>query len=268
MIATHVSRTAELMAHRPRSLKHEYELYVEREIEDYKESVPRHVLLSIGDEAVASITNQTQLSLTELLLCDEVDRIIRARLRLPSYTTWRRRRLKALKELSRPERWGLLPDGMLAKTVESAKEGHVLVAGAVEEGPALYLAANGCEVTALDSTEDMLERVIHAATAVGLTGLVHGKIADLGSYAPEVPLKAVVCTTGALASLSRPERERAISLLQEATTDGGVHMLETSADDEGLVTREELEASYQGWQIFVEPGFNCAETFLARKSVA
>lgn len=256
------------MAYRPRSLKHEYELYVEREIEDYKESVPRNVLLSIGDEAVASLTGQTQLALTELLLCDEVDRIIRARLRMPTYAAWRKRRLRTLKELSRPERWGLRPDGMLARTVESTREGHVLVAGGGEDGPALYLAANGCEVTALDSTEDVLERVMHAATEVGLTGLVHGMIADLGSYSPEVPLRAVVCTTGALASLSRLERERAISLLQDATTAGGVHMLETCAGGERLVALEELEASYRGWQIFVEPGFRSAETFLAKKGVA
>jgi hypothetical protein len=152
--------------------------------------------------------------------------------------------------------------------VSGTKEGHVLVAGAGEEGPALYLAANGCEVTALDSTEDVLERVIHAATAVGLTGLVHGMIADLGSYAPEVPLKAVVCATGVLASLSQSERERTITLLQNATTAGGVHVLETTAGGERLVTLEELEASYHGWQIFVEPGFNSTETFLAKKCVA
>ena len=101
MVAIYVSRTASPMAYRPRSLKHEYELYVEREIEDYKESVPRNVLLSIGDEAVASLTGQTQLALTELLLCDEVDRIIRARLRTPNYAAWRKRRLRSPKRLPR-----------------------------------------------------------------------------------------------------------------------------------------------------------------------
>ena len=72
------------MAQRPtRSLKHEYELFVEQEIENYKESVPRSVLLSIGDEAVAELSADTQFALTELLLCEEVDRIIVKRLRLP-----------------------------------------------------------------------------------------------------------------------------------------------------------------------------------------
>lgn len=256
------------MAYRPRSLKHEYELYVEREIEYYKESVPRHVLLSIGDEAVATLAGQMQLTLTELLLCDEVDRIIHARLRLPSYATWRKRRLKALKEFSRPERWGLRPDGALARTMSSVSDGHVLVAGADEEGPALYLAANGCEVTALDSTGDVVERVMHAAATVGLTGLVHGLVADLGSYAPEGPLKAVVCATGALATLTPSELERILTQLQNATTAGGVHLLETSAGGEQLVSIDALAARYRGWQISVEPGFNNAETFLARKSVA
>src|SRR5512146_3322639 len=99
------------MAHRPaRSLKHEYELFVEEEIENYKESVPRSVLLSIGDEAVTTLAIQQQLALTELLLCEEVDRIIFRRLRLPSYSTWRRRRVEQIEELRRPERWGLHPD--------------------------------------------------------------------------------------------------------------------------------------------------------------
>src|SRR5256885_15957737 len=83
------------MAHRPRSLQHEYELFVEREIENYKESVPRRVILGIGDEAVKSLEAQQQLALTELLLCEEVDRIIRARLRLATFATWRKRRGEA-----------------------------------------------------------------------------------------------------------------------------------------------------------------------------
>src|SRR5215470_8723294 len=117
--------------HRPtRSLKHEYELFVEQEIENYKESIPRSVLLTIGDDAVASLTSAPQFALTELLLCDEVDRIIFKRLRLPSYTTWRQRRLKLIDELRRPEHWGLRPDDVLVRALLSSSEGRVLVADA------------------------------------------------------------------------------------------------------------------------------------------
>ena len=65
------------MAHQQhRSLKHEYEVYVQREIEDYKDSIPRSAILSIGDEAVATLRAQEQVAFDELVLWDEVDKII------------------------------------------------------------------------------------------------------------------------------------------------------------------------------------------------
>src|ERR1051326_6964389 len=136
-----------------RSLKYEYELFVEQEIENYKESVPRSVLLSIGDEAVSALAKAPQLALTELLLCEEVDRIIFRRLRLPSYQTWRRRHLKMADELRRPEHWGLRSDDVLVRALQTQPDGHVLVAGGHAE-PTLYLAANGCEVTAIAPEAD------------------------------------------------------------------------------------------------------------------
>src|SRR5919199_4649738 len=115
----------------PRSLKHEYELFVEREIELYKDTLSRTALLSIGDEAVARLREQAQTTLTEMVLWEEVDRIIARRLRLPSYRAWRQRRLKLLAEYQRPEHWGLSPTGMLARALAAHAEGsHVLVAGA------------------------------------------------------------------------------------------------------------------------------------------
>ena len=89
-------------------------------IEDYKESVPRSVLLSIGDEAVAALAREAQFTLTELIVWEEVDRIISRRLRLPSATTWRRRRLKAIEELRRPERWGMTAEHPLVRGMSEA----------------------------------------------------------------------------------------------------------------------------------------------------
>jgi hypothetical protein len=258
------------MAHRPRSLRHEYELYVDLEIENYKESVPRRVILAIGDEAVKGLGESPQLALTEILLCAEVDRIIRARLRVPSYDAWRKRRVKALADFQRPERWGMRPDSALVRTVnqKAGGEHHVLVAGANEEGPALYLAANGCEVTALDREEEVLARVFAAAAEVGLSGRIRGLVADLASWSPDMPLSAVVCAAAAFAGLSDMERRRAIALLQRATTDGGVHLVETSAHGVRLVAIEELRSVYRGWQVTVERGGTSTETFLATKHVA
>src|SRR5947208_15023004 len=105
-----------------RSLHHEYELYIEQEIENYKESVARPALLAIGDEAAARLAAEPQFALTELLLCEEVDRIIFRRLRLPSYTSWRKKRIKLHEELRRPEHWGLSADDALVRTIGGASQ--------------------------------------------------------------------------------------------------------------------------------------------------
>jgi Tellurite resistance protein TehB len=265
------------MAQRPaRSLKHEYELFVEQEIENYKESVPRSVLLSIGDEAVSALADEQQLALTELLLCDEVDRIIFKRLRLPSHDTWRRRRVKLLEELRRPEHWGLRPDDVLVRALQPTADGHVLVAGATDEFSALYLAANGCDVTTLSPEADALERVMQAAIGAGLSGRVHGQVGDLTSWTPGFPLNAVVVSPTALNGLSASERGRVIQLLQSATLDGGVHLLRAIASsgmgtgewESGTVSMEELQTRYRDWEITVERSDGRSKIFLARKGAA
>lgn len=259
------------MAPRPtRSLRHEYELFVEQEIENYKESVPRSVLLGIGDEAVASLSADAQFALTELLLCQEVDRIIVKRLRLPSYDAWRRRRLKLIDELRRPEHWGLRHDDVLVRALPSG-EARVLVAGAADEAPALYLAANGCEVTTLVSELDTVEKVQQAAIGAGLSGRVHAHMGDLSSWTPDTPLNAVIVNPLALDTLSSAERARVIAVLQSATIDGGVHLVQTlasSAKGTGTISLEELRTRYRGWTVTVERTDARSKTFVARKGAA
>jgi hypothetical protein len=259
------------MAQRPtRSLKHEYELFVEQEIENYKESVPRSVLLSIGDDAVSSLSSAPQFALTELLLCDEVDRIIVKRLRLPGYDTWRRRRLKLIEELRRPEHWGLRPDDVLVRALPQS-EGRVLVAGAQDEVSALYLAANGCDVTTLASGDEALERVMQAAIGAGLAGRVHAQIGDLSTWIPVDDLRAVIVNPAALESLSSEERERVIELLKSVTMDGGVHLVQTiaaSGKASTSVSVEELRTQYHGWTVTVERADGRGKTFMARKGAA
>ena len=156
----------------PRSLKHEYDLFVENEIEVYKDSISRTALLKIGDEAVASLHSQTQFAMNELLLCDEVDRIIRKRLRIPSYATWRKKELKRLKELEEfraPERWGVRPDSALAREMHLPAESRVLVAGSTAASAAKYVAAQGCSVMAIESSASPAES-LNAEEAALLPG--------------------------------------------------------------------------------------------------
>jgi hypothetical protein len=255
-----------------RSLKYEYELYVEREIEDYKDSVSRGALLKIGDEAVEVLRKSDQIALTEILVWQEVDRIISRRLRIPPFATWKRRRLKMLEEYRKPEHWGIDPNAAFVRAFADAGEGHVLVAGAEREGPALYLAARGAAVTALEPAEDAVERVVRAAEAAGLTERVRGYCADLGGWAPDVALQAVVCSPTAFAGLDIHNRARVIEVLQSATVDGGVHLVETiAAGADSLADSmpiEELASRYRGWTISIERSTGRQETFMARKEFA
>jgi len=257
------------MPQRPsRSLKHEYELFVEREIENYKESVPRSVLLSIGDEAVRALADEQQFALTELLVWDEVDKIIFKRLRLPSYATWRKQRIKLLAELKRPEHWGLSPDDAVVRAMQPmTAEAKVLVAGAPDENRALlYLAAHGCEVTALaDGSE--VQRVLDAAEQAGLGERVRATTTGLGAWTPDSPLSVVIYTPAAFTGLSAAERARVIQVLQSATADGGVHLVQTiAAGKRTPVSLAELQRRYRGWEVTVEAGE--ANTFMARKAIA
>lgn len=253
---------------RPRSLRHEYELYVEAEIENYKESIPRHVLLGIGDDAVAALERDAQLSLTEMLLCEEVDRIIFRRLRLPSYDTWRRRRVKAAAELRRPERWGLTADAAVVRRVVPSADGAVLVAGSGTENSALYLAAHGCDVLTIGGEAEAMALVLSQAEAAGLSARVHALAGTLGSFIPDAPLRAVVCSLSALAALSKGERARAIEMLQRMTADGGMHLVQGVGGGRSKRVLDELMSSYPaGWRVSMEgdPGQG---TLVAWKEVA
>ena len=256
------------MAQRPsRSLKYEYAQYLEREIENYKESIPRSVLLSIGDAAVRALAGQQQFALTELLLCDEVDKIIAKRLRLESYAVWRKNRVKLLAELRRPEHWGLSRDDFVVQAAHAVSgDSRVLVAGAQVETPALFLAANGCDVTAL-AEPGAVQRVLDAAEQAGLGERVHASAATLHSFTPDAPLTAVIYTPAAFSGLNAAERSKVIQVLQSATADGGVHLVQTiAAAGKRTVSIDELRRRYRGWDVTVDEG--APNSFLARKGIS
>ncbi len=250
-----------------RSLKYEYGLYLEQEIENYKESVARPALLAIGDEAAARLAGEMQFVLTELLLCEEVDRIISKRLRLPAYAAWKRKRLKLHQELRRPEHWGLSANDALVRSIggntRAGATSHLRIADEAATRSAIFLAANGCEVTTLESELESVQRVMEAATLAGLAERLHAVPSGLTQWIPEGAFQAVVCSHDALDSLPPRERARVIAVLQSATTDGGVHLVETIIA--GSAAIEELRATYRGWAISVEAGSGDAQVFLARK---
>lgn len=249
-----------------RSFKYEYGLFIEQEIENYKESIPRSALLAIGDEAAARLAADAQFALTEMLLCEEVDRIIFRRLRLPAYNTWRKKRLKLHEEMRRPEHWGMSKNDAIVRTIGRTENGgasRVLLAGEAAARSALFLAANGCEVTALELEEEAVERVMVAAVQAGIAERLHSMDGDLSRFTSDERFHAVVCSHSALNALTASERSRVLVALQSVTIDGGVHLVETIAA--GSAALDELRATYRGWDVSVERGKGNAHVFLARK---
>ena len=255
----------------PRSLKHEYDLFVENEIDDYKDSISRTNLLKIGDEAVASLHAQPQFAMNELLLCDEVDKIIRKRLRIPTYATWRKKELKRLKELDdfrRPERWGVRADSVLAREVHLPAQARVLVAGSTAASTARYLAAQGCSVMAVDEAASGADSDLNPEEAALLAGRIDTITGGLLKWSPDQPLNAVVCTPAAFAGLSASQRHKVIAVLQSATRDGGVHLVDTIIAGHAEPSLSELRKSYKGWTISIVDDGVAQRSFLARKEVA
>ncbi len=256
------------MSKSPKSLRHEYALYIEREIEAYKESVSRHHLLGIAEFATNSLEGELQLGMREVMLAEEVDRVIAKRLKIPTFDTWRRRRMKNASEPKRPEYWGLRADTPLAQAINPASiHSRVVVSGARVQGSALYLAANGCQVTAIEPEQDVVERVLNAAEEAGLESRVRGLATELREWRPDGPLAAVICTPAAFAGLSVIERAKVIAVLQTATADGGVHLVETIVAGQEAISEDELRARYSGWEVsfLQEPG--ASKTFVAKKGV-
>ena len=74
----------------PRSLRRSYVEWVEEQIEEFKERIPRSHLLAIADEVVTElrVNPDGQYQLTEMLMCHAMDRRIFRMLKLPGYRAW------------------------------------------------------------------------------------------------------------------------------------------------------------------------------------
>ena len=156
------------------------------------------------------------------------------------------------------------PDDVVVRAAQSRRGGVARAGrGCAVETPGLYLAANGCDVTALAEPDDV-QRVLDAAEEAGLGERVHASAAGSDSWTPDAPLTAVIYTPAAFAGLGAAERARVIQVLQSATADGGVHLVQTiAAGKRTPVSLDELRRRYRGWDVTVEEA--APSTFMARK---
>ena len=72
--------------------RHRYQAWVEEQLEEYKAALTRDELLDLAEHAVESLFDAPdgQYPLTEILLCDAVDRLLLQRLNLPDFRQWQR----------------------------------------------------------------------------------------------------------------------------------------------------------------------------------
>ena len=162
----------------------------------------------------------------------------------------------------------MLPDAPLVRAIPAGSTSRVLVTGPRVSESTLYLAANGCTVTAVGDAPEVVERVMSAAEAVGLARQVTAFASPLTEWSPDGPLTAVVVSPAALAGLSVADRAKVIEAFKSATLDGGVHLVETIVAGHAALSMDELRTQYRGWSISVEPAGAVGTTFLARKTAS
>ncbi len=210
----------------PRSLRQEYDEFIEQRIEEYKDTLPRDELLEIGDEAMAELQRGQQLQLSELVLTEQVDAIIRRRLKLPSFRRWRERHLPLRLAQKEPSHWGLAPQEPIVALADRVADGDgVLVVGAGDGAPALFLAARGAHVTVVDPDIAAVEGLETRSAAEALGRRIECFVEPLAAWCPRHSCVACVIEPSALVDLTTAERVAFVGRLQSATEPLGRHVV-------------------------------------------
>ncbi|MGH7752233.1 MAG: hypothetical protein ACREN5_05415 [Gemmatimonadales bacterium] len=240
-----------------RSLKQEYEEFILQRIEEYKESLSREEILKLGDDAVRELEVNTadQYLLTEVLLLEHVDRIIKRRLRLPTFRRWQQR-FKALRSAQRePTHWGLEQPSPLPDLARRLQPGDLaLVVGAHADGAALFLAAHDVDVVLIDQDLTAVELAESRAVTEQLADRLHALVVRFGGWLPDVSPTLIVFDSAALAPLSAQRRIALVRELQRRTRPTGIHYVippvATHAAGPGDViplAPDALQSYYKAW---------------------
>jgi hypothetical protein len=124
----------------PRSLRRAYVEWVEEQIEEFKERIPRAQLLAMADEVVNElrVDGGGQYQLTEILLCNAMDRRIFRMLKLPGYRAWCAQHTTRTEVISFP-----LPDRFVTAPVAAPVAAPRPALVAAEQGEPVPLACVG-----------------------------------------------------------------------------------------------------------------------------
>jgi hypothetical protein len=232
------------------SPRQEYDEYVMQRVESYKNSLGRADLMALAERATLALGQgpEEQFVLTEVLVQQWVDELIKKDLGLTSYRKWSRK-VVALREAQRqPTHWGLSPDSPLARLLPRLEPGDLaILAGAGTEAAAGLLCAHHARVTFLAGDCWSAGRVEDLLEGEALADRAQAFVIAFNGWMPEDvrPGIAVAVLDSALLSALGPGTAQAlIDDLRDKTEPGGVHIL---LDDPGGLAPDALRTCYDGW---------------------
>ena len=257
---------------RTASPRQEYQEFLLERIEEYKNSLTREELLTMGDEAVRELeaNAQGQYLLTEVLLLEHVDRIIARRLRLPTFRRWSQQH-RALRAAQRePTRWGLSATHPLVVHARRLEPGdRVLVVGASALAEALFLAAHDVDVFLVDQDLHAVEGAEQRAVTEQLGARFQALVVRFGRWLPDVLPDLVVLDPAVLASARGRDRDALLRDLQTRTRPGGFHFVLPAGGAPQVLSFAEgaLHTAYDqaGWDIARRRSQRLSGGFIATK---
>lgn len=226
-----------------------YQEFLVHRIEAYKNSISRQELMALAEEALADqgASTEGQLLLTEVMMLDCVDRLIRKRLRLPTFKTWKQRYGKQRSAQREPAYWGVSNEHPVAALLPRCEAGdRALLLGTRTEPLAPLLAAHDVEVTFLAGALTVVERVERRVEEESLAGLLEALVIQLGRpWLPpgDRPIQLVVLDAAEIGALAEGEQRSFVTALQARLGTIGAHVLV------GHPTRiSALRPWYEGWR--------------------
>lgn len=231
------------------STKRQYDEYILQKIEAYKNSLSRDQLLLLGDEANQELHAATegQFVLTEILMLDSVDDLIKRRLKLKPFKKWKAW-IKDLRDAQRePTHWGLEPECPVAALVRRIEpQDEAVVLGGAADGAAFLLAAHDVPVTFLAGDLGSVDRVESRVEDESLTVPIIATVVDFELWCPPLPdlIAITVVDAGEMGELDQDIQTALIDALQTRTCETGVHVL---LPGKGGMAPEALLHHYDGW---------------------
>jgi hypothetical protein len=211
---------------RKQSLRQEYEEFILQQIEEYKDRLTRRDLMAIADEAVRELEpgSDEQLVLTEVLILEHVDRLIKRRLKLPTFRRWRDQHVRLREEQRQPRHWGLHRDTVLAELALRLDDTDTaLLVGGGATAAGLFLAAHDWPALLIDGSLTMVEAAERRAASEGLAPRFQALVVSLGGWFPDVAPSLVVLDPSTISALEPAARCQLIDTLKGLTKSGGVH---------------------------------------------